>query len=230
MPQKNVWEKEYARPQFLSRENEPQKDVVRFVNWLKKKERFFIDHGGAYVADLGCGTGRNAYYFAAMGNRVFGIDISQKAIDSAQSFLQGTKYNVRYIQGDLGKKLDIPDGQCDIALDVTSSNSLTEAERAVQICQMHRVLKVNGYAFIKVLCKDSDTNAHHLLKHYPGKEKDTYVLPGVGLTERVFSRTDFLHTYEPYFTVCELQKKTSYMRMNDRVYKRNFWIAYMKKK
>jgi SAM-dependent methyltransferase len=230
MAQKNVWEKEYTRPQFLSRENEPQKDVVRFVRWLKKTERFFIDQGGAYVADLGCGTGRNAYYFGSMGNRVFGIDISQKAIDIAQGFLVGTKYEVKYTQGDIGKKIDIPDGQCDIALDVTSSNSLTEAERAVQICQMCRVLKTNRYAFVKVLCKDSDANAQQLLREHAGTEKDTYVLPGVGLTERVFSRTDFLHTYEPYFTVCELQKKTSYMRMNDRVYKRNFWIAYLKKK
>jgi cell division septal protein FtsQ len=32
---------------------------------------------------------------------------------------------------------------------------------------------------------------------------------------------------EKYFKIITLEKKTSYTRMNNRVYKRNFWVVYM---
>ena len=54
-------------------------------------------------------------------------------------------------------------------------------------------------------------------------------MPELGVTERVWTKDDFVSTYEKYFTVLNLEKKTSYSRMNNRSYKRNFWICYMKK-
>jgi ubiquinone/menaquinone biosynthesis C-methylase UbiE len=112
---------------------------------------------------------------------------------------------------------------------VTSSNSLSEAERDIYLIETHRVLKPGGYFFVKALCKDGDGNAKTLLRKFPGREKDTYVMPDMGVVERIWSKEDFVATYEKYFTILHLEKKTSYSRMNDRSYKRNFWIAYLKK-
>ncbi len=93
------------------------------------------------------------------------------------------------------------------------------------LSEIKRVLKPNGYFFLRALCKDGDKNAQTLLKTNPGKDKDTYIMPGLGLTERVFSRDDLMKTYsflgEPLYT----DKETHYTKYNGRSYKRNFWVG-----
>jgi hypothetical protein len=76
---------------------------------------------------------------------------------------------------------------------------------------------------------EGDSNAKFLIKNYPGKEKDTYTMPGLGVTERVWTREDFVKTYEKNFKIVSMEKKTNYPRMNERVYKRNYFICYLKK-
>ena len=67
------------------------------------------------------------------------------------------------------------------------------------------------------------------MKNSPGKEYDTYIIKEIGLTERVFSREDFVKMYGKYFKILNLEKKTSYTTFNNRVYKRDYLLAYMKK-
>ena len=136
---------------------------------------------------------------------------------------------IEYKKQSIGEKFPCEDGSIGIALDVTSSNSLTEAEREVYLSETHRVLKTGGYFFVKALCKNGDDNAKYLLKNFPGEEKDTYIMPELGVIERVWTKEDFTTTYSKYFTILHLEKKTSYSRMNNRSYKRNFWIAYLQK-
>ncbi len=73
-------------------------------------------------------------------------------------------------------------------------------------------------------------NVKNLLKDSPGKEYDTYFIKEIGLSERVFSRDDFLKFYGVYFNVLNLEKKTSYTTFNNRIYKRDYWLAYLQKK
>ena len=87
---------------------------------------------------------------------------------------------------------------------------------------------------MRTLCKDGDKNAAALVESNPGREKDTYILPGVGLTERVFSREDFIAEYvnsasSATFELFHLEKETHYTKFNGRSYKRNFWVAYLQK-
>lgn len=51
----------------------------------------------------------------------------------------------------------------------------------------------------------------------------------MNLTERVFSREDFIALYSPYFEIQQLIKKTNYAQFKGQSYKRNYWLAYMKK-
>lgn len=230
MTQERVWDKEYRQSKFLTKENKPQADVVRFVKWLKKR-KIATWKLSFQVLDLGSGTGRNSFYFAGLGAKVIGYEISQTAINIAKNnMLSGSIYDISYIKQSIGEKFDLEDESMDIVLDVTSSNSLNEKQREIFLTEVKRVLKNGGYFFTKALCKDGDSNSKSLLAKFPGKEKDTYVMPDTGIIERVWSREDFVATYDKYFQILSLEKKTSYTRMNNRSYKRNFWICYLCKK
>lgn len=226
MAQEQVWDREYRKSKLLTKENKPQSDVVKFVKWLKK-EKFEVSNSS--ILDLGSGAGRNSFYFAEMGANVVGLEISKTAVDISKENAKNADLDIKYEKQSIGQKFSCEDYSVDVILDVTSSNSLTEAEREVYLNESNRVLKSGGYFFVKALCKDGDENAKFLIKNHGGKEKDTYIMPELGVTERVWSKEDFVQTYEKYFKILHLEKKTSYSRMNNRSYKRNFWICYMTK-
>jgi SAM-dependent methyltransferase len=225
--QGNTWEREYKNPLFVTKNDGPQADTQRFLKFLKKDEKFSMEDKN--VLDLGCGTGRNANYLAERGNKIIGIEISKEAINIAKTRARDLGVLVDYRLGDIGESYDIESSSIDVILDVTSSNSLYEAGREIYLKETSRVLKNSGYFFVRALCKDGNKNVKNLLKASPGKEYDTYIIKEIGLTERVFSRDDFIKTYGKYFKILNLEKKTSYTTFNNRIYKRDYWLAYMTK-
>lgn len=226
MPQEDIWDREYRKSKLLTKENKPQTDVVRFVKYLKK-QKFEIE--GSKVLDLGSGAGRNSFYFAELGAKAIGLEISKTAIEISEHNATEAGLIIKYIKQSIGDVFPVEDKSIDILLDVTSSNSLAESEREKYLSEANRVLKSGGYFFVKALCLEGDENAKFLIKNHPGKEKDTYTMPGLGVTERVWTREDFMNTYEKYFKIVNIEKKTSYPRMNGRVYKRNYFICYLQK-
>lgn len=227
MNQGIAWEKEYRNPKLVTKKDGPQADTLRFLKFLKKEEKYNVV--GRKILDLGCGTGRNANYFAEEGNSVIGIEISKTAFALARERAKAENLPVDYRLGDIGMPYDIPDNSIDIVLDVTSSNSLDEKGRAVYLREVHRTLKDGGYFFVRALAKDGNKNVKELLKQNPGPEYDTYILKESGLTERVFSREDFVKMYSEYFKIISLTKKESYTTYNGRIYKRHYFLAYMRK-
>ncbi len=227
--QEKAWEKEYTNSKLITGDAKPQAAVMRFLRWLKKERG--VELTGKKVLDLGSGTGRNSNYIAALRNDVLGIEISPTAISIARERASrlGVGHPSGYIRQSIGVAYPFTDSSFDLVLDVTSSNSLDEKERRTYLDETRRILKPEGYFFVRALCKDGDENAKYLLKNNPGAEKDTYVMPETGIAERVFSREDFIAAYAPLFEILELEKETHYTRMNGRVYKRNFWIAYLRK-
>lgn len=225
--QGNIWEREYRNPKLVTKDDKPQADILRFLKFLKKEEKYMVRD--RVVLDLGCGTGRNSNYFAKEGNSVIGIEISKTALSLAKERAKELGLVIDYRLGDIGEKYDIDDKSIDVVLDVTSSNSLDEKGREIYLAETNRALKNGGYFFVRALCKDGDQNAKILLKESPGKEYNTYTIKDIGLTERVFSREDFMSTYGKYFKILKLEKTTHYSTFNNRVYKRNYWLAYLKK-
>jgi SAM-dependent methyltransferase len=226
--QGHVWDKEYRNPLLVTKNDGPQKDTLRFLKFLKKEEKFLVE--GKSILDLGCGTGRNANYLASLDNTVTGIEISKTALDLAKKRALEEGVRVEYQLGDIGEAYKIHDDSIDVVLDVTSSNSLNEEGRKTCIQEVNRVLKKGGYFFVRALCKDGNKNVKNLLKQSPGKEYDTYIIKEIGLTERVFSREDFSSMYGAFFTILQLEKKTSYTTFNNRIYKRDYWLAHLKSK
>jgi len=160
---------------------------------------------------------------------VIGIEISKTALNIAKERASVLGVNIDYRIGDIGEDYEIKDGSIDVILDVTSSNSLNEKGREIYLNEMNRVLRKGGYIFVRALCKDGNKNVKNLLKQSPGREYDTYTIKEIGLTERVFSREDFMKTYGKYFKILNLEKKTSYTTFNNRIYKRDYFLAYMTK-
>lgn len=227
MPQTNVWEKEYRNPQLLTRKAEPQTDLKDFLRFLRKHEGVALE--GLHALDLGSGTGRNTNYIAKLGNTTVGLEISPTAVSLARERAAELGVSAEYHLASFGAAYPLADASFDVAIDVTSSNSLDEGERAVYLKETRRVLKDGGYFFVKALCKDGDKNAKNLLKLHPGAEPDTYRNPDLGLTERVFTRQDFVDLYGKSFKIIRLQSKANYTRFNGQPYKRHFWLAYLQK-
>jgi SAM-dependent methyltransferase len=225
--QGSAWDREYRNPKLVTGKDSPQADTLRFLKFLKKEQKFKIEN--KKILDLGCGTGRNANYLAEQGNNVIGIEISKTALNVARNRADELGVKVDYRLGDIGEKYDIEDLSIDLVLDVTSSNSLDEKGRKIYLDEVKRVLKPGGYFFVRALCKDGNKNVKNLLKDSPGKEYDTYVIKDIGLTERVFSKEDFLAMYGRFFKILKLEKKTSYTTFNDRIYKRDYFLAYLQK-
>lgn len=229
MAQQKVWEKEYHRPQLVTKQEKPQNFLVQYIKYLKKAKQQTTND--LKVLDLGCGTGRNSNYLAMKGNEVIGIDLAQNAINLAKQRAEKLRLdNVKYLQQSIGTTLPFPDHTFDLILDITSSNSLNQKEREVYLKESHRVLKPGGLMIIRALCKDGDRNAQKLLKLSPGKEPDTYYLKELRLTERVFSEQDFRAIYEPYYIIDKLDKDIGYPKLNGQVYIRKYWQAILEKK
>jgi SAM-dependent methyltransferase len=222
-----VWECEYQNPQLVTKGEKPQKDTLRFLRFLKKEEK--VELCGLRVLDLGCGAGRNSNYLAGLGNNVSGFEISRTALSLAKSRAKDAGVEVDYLLQNMGERYPFEKETFDILLDVTSSNSLNEKERVGYLSETFRVLKNNGYFFVRALRKDGDKNAKELLKKFPGVEVDTYINKDMGLIERVWGEEDFKNTYSKYFQIIHLEKKTSYTRFKNQSYKRNLWLAYLKK-
>jgi SAM-dependent methyltransferase len=227
MSQKNAWENEYRNPLFITKGSKPQADTLRFLKFYKKEtgKKMY----GLSILDLGSGTGRNSHYLASLGNELFGLEISPTAIQIAKRYSTQNNNSAQFIEQSIGERYNFPDCHFDIILDITSSNALTEKERSIYLQESFRVLKPGGYLFVRALAKDGDKNAKKLIASFPGKEKDTYVLPKSNLMERVFSREDFLSTYTKFFQLIQIGKKSGYTNFDNQPYKRNYWLAYFRK-
>jgi SAM-dependent methyltransferase len=227
MPQKKTWEQEYQKPQLVQMGEEPRNDLRRYLKFLKKIEgmRSLL----FAVLDLGSGTGKHANYLAELGHEVTGLEISPTAVQIAKTRAKEKGVQVDYQLANIGEAYPFADGSFDLVIDIMSSNSLNEPERAIYLREVARVLKPGGHFFVRALCKEGDVNAKQLLKRSPGKEYDTYRIKEMNLVERVFSEEDFRRTYSKYFEIQSLTKKTNYAQFNGRPYKRNYWLAYLKK-
>lgn len=206
---------------------------MRFVRWLKKEWKRNggrLDLEGMRVLDLGSGTGRNAFYFAQEGAEVIGFEFSATALAIAKKFAQERGLSIDYRLQSIGESYPVPTASVDIALDVTSSNSLTDIERQVYLRELSRVLAPGGYVFVRALSFEADAHAKELIRRFPGPDPDTYVHPDIGIVEKAFSRASFQATYSLLFDIRELKRTEHYATVAGRTYKRSYWVAYMQRR
>lgn len=228
MAQKKVWDKEYSNNKLITMSDKPQNDFLNFLKYLKKEQKISVRN--LKILDLGCGVGKNSNYLAKLDNYVSAIDISSVAIKEAQKRAEKLNLRINYIISSIGSKYPFSDESFDLVIDVISSNSLNEEERNIYLAETKRVLKPGGHFFVRTLKKEGDKNAKNLLKDSPGKEKNTYIMKGLGLIERVFEEKEIIEMYSKYFKILKLQKKSAYTKYENQSYKRNYWLIYMTSK
>lgn len=224
-----IWDDEYRDPQLVSRDTEPQREIVRFLEWVTK------NYGPDFlyqktVVDLGCGIGRNGAFCAEKYNMTcYGYDIASEAINLAQKIF-GHIPRVHFRVQSIGEPIDLPDASVHVIIDMMSSHLLSPDERNTYLAEMNRILAPDGIIFVRTFTRDGDRNAQNLLKMFPGEFYDTYVHPDLGITERVFREEDFHELYGLYFDIDFLQKNTGYQRRGNQSYKRRYLVAYLKKR
>lgn len=104
------------------------------------------------ILDIGCGAGTLCLYFAKKGNDVVGIDISQKAVESAQESskflgLKKIKFKKMNFPSELPKK------QFDFIIFSEVIEHLKNDELALR--KIHLLLKKNGIVFISTPSKNA---------------------------------------------------------------------------
>jgi len=229
-PIQKAWDKEYAKKTFMTGERPPS-SLVNFIKWLKKKKdlrgkELALD--GIYAVDIGSGEGKNAVYLAERGANVLAVDISPVAIDNAKR--QSVNPNISFKASEMIDALEALNNESvDIVLDIMSSHFLSHDKRRVYLENLHRILKPGAYFFIRTMLLDGDKNAKELIKKYPGKEEGTYVLPNLGLQEKVFRLDEFKNLFSKYFKIVKIDHEEHYSKFNGRAYKRKYITAILQK-
>lgn len=166
-----------------------------FVNYflnsrMEKVENLLkgINLTGKEVLDVGCGGGQYMEYFLHKNAKITGIDYSEKMIEMARVYLEGSKKDNKKFKVSLIKANaeDLPfrNNKFDLVVSIGLLEYLSKPEKA--LLEIHRVLKKGGYALLSFSKKDSP---FFLLRVFPGSilRKTLLRLPELNT---VFSFTD----------------------------------------
>src|SRR3990167_9218429 len=143
-PIAELWKKEYQQTGIPSSYRTEPSGVITnfFMPYLEKKSR---DKGPGQVADMGCGLGRNSFFFAERGFNVSAIDIVPDNIEAIQRYAREHKLKVVAICGDITERLPFEDNSLDIIIDIFCYKHQTDdRKREFYRKELSRTLKDNG--------------------------------------------------------------------------------------
>jgi len=134
---------EYAKGKALFHGREPDEFVVWAAKYLKEK-----GVNRAVILDAGCGEGRNCVYLAKQGFVMHGVDIALPPIEKGRKWikLEGLAKAVDLRVGDV-TNLPYKDSFFDAVIDIFTIEFIPKRKQYIE--EVARVLKPNGYFFIK---------------------------------------------------------------------------------
>ncbi len=97
---------------------------------------------GKKILDLGCGAGQNAIAIARLGARVTAIDFSEDQIRQAGDMAIRRKAQIRFIAGDIARRLPLPRGSFDLIISACAIAFVRDIEQVFR--ESIRVLKPGG--------------------------------------------------------------------------------------
>lgn len=147
MAEQNLWDKEYQEHHIASSFKGTLSRSVTFLKDFLEKQGKQLS--GLRILDCGCGNGRNAIPLAEMGNNVYGMDISGKALRDAREKTQNQKELGRravFMLESMAETFEWRDNCFDVVADITSFDILlTQQEISTHRREVYRVLKPSGY-------------------------------------------------------------------------------------
>ena len=222
---KEFWNKEYKTGEHLALSDEQASDLEKFVRWLDRRSKGKPPEREGFVADFGCGNGRNIIYMAReLGMKGIGYDISSEAIAQAAKAAAGLplQFEVRSITG---KFPDIKDESVDVVLDMMTSHVLRAAERDEFFGELARIMKPGAWLFLKTFLADEDLHVRRLLRDNPADEEWSYMHPALGVFEHVWTEERLREFLAPNFVIHKIEKSHKHM-IRGKAWKRRYIVMY----
>ena len=142
-----AWDWEMVNGNNEEKWKSPSQEIYYLINRWKKQD---IEN----VLDLGCGIGRHSILLAQEGFTTYGLDLSENAINRAQTWSNNSRLNIDFRVADM---LNLPYN--DEFLDAIFAYYLishTDTKGVIQILkEIRRVLKSQGEVYLTLGSKDS---------------------------------------------------------------------------
>ena len=227
---KDFWNKQYKKPTHLTLSSEPSEDLVKFSKWLVREYGKKYLNVTALAADLGCGNGRNLIYLSEnFGVHGVGYDTSHEAIMQARAKTAALELPLVFEERSITKPIPLEDSSVTIVLDMMSSHILRQVEREYLRAEILRVLRPEGWLFLKTFLLDEDQHAKRLLTESPGPEEGMYIHPEIGIPEYVWTEELLREFYESSFFMHKLEKSHKHMHKSGAAWKRRTISLYLQK-
>jgi SAM-dependent methyltransferase len=226
-PHQAAWDDVYARQ--LNTMWWPNEDIVRFTARLVRRrltwDRYEEKRPAQDVLDLGCGNGRHVVYFASLGFRTSGIDISPQAIEWGREWCRREGREVDLRVGDVTR---LP--HSDEAFDVVVSHGvldhmpMEDARLAAE--QVRRVLRPSGLFYCDL--RSAEDSGYGRGR---GVAPNTFVLEEgfeAGLVQHFFTRDEVDALFQGLFRPVYLE--TTEQRYGENLGERwARWVAAMER-
>lgn len=202
------WNEEYREAGHFALSEKQSEDLEKFTRWLIREYGNSVLNVMATVLDLGTGNGRNLCWLSeTFGVRGVGYDISTEAIKQARARAAVGNLPLTFEARSIGGMFEkIPDESQTVVLDMMTSHFLKEAERAVLIQEIYRVLKPGGFLFYKTFLLDEDRHAKRLILENPAGETNTYIHPEIGVAEHVSTEDEIEALYGEKFEIKKIER------------------------
>lgn len=201
------WDDEYREGGYLALSMNQSEDLEQFTRWLIRERGRALLNVTTSVLDLGCGNGRNLIWLSeTFGMRGVGYDISHEGIVQAKRHSETKHLPLSYETRSIAGPITVPPASQSLVLDMMTSHFLNEADRALLVQEIFRVLKPGGFLFYKTFLLDEDQHAARMLRENPGAEAHTYIHPEIGVPEHVSTEAEIEELYGKYFTVHKIHK------------------------
>jgi ubiquinone/menaquinone biosynthesis C-methylase UbiE len=189
------WEKDiYAKGQQLNHwpYNEVVSDVIRLTKGKDKKK--------LKILEIGCGTCNNLWFAAELGLQVYGLDISETAIQYGKSRLEHlgfTKCDLRV--GDI-TDLDWEDNYFDIVLDRGALTQNNYERISKSLAEVRRILRKDDGIMLSYTLFGLNTTAIKFAKEVSKNTYDYFTeskFKNVGLTS-FFGKNDIEQLFSEF--------------------------------
>lgn len=173
------------------------------------------------VLDAACGTGYGSNIIASVAKKVYGLDISQDAINYANTNY-GMRQNLEYIQGDI-TKLPFDDGMMDVVVSYETIEHVDGDMQRKFLREIKRVLKPDGILIMSTPNKEiytvqsgNQATEWHVKEFYE-EEYDEFLkeeFSNIRYYQQYISKASYLldgREDEALISNCDLEKKGKFI-------------------
>jgi ubiquinone/menaquinone biosynthesis C-methylase UbiE len=218
------WLNEYESQKGIpsSHKTKPSSVCIQFIEFLQKQG---LNSGK--LLDLGCGKGRNSFYFARRGYEVTGIDFVPKIVHEANKYSLSKGINSNFICQSLCEKLPFPNNYFDLSIDIYSYRFLTSHyERTQYRKELGRVLKKKSFHFLSLAAKDDGFYAPLLKQSQTNIVTDHFTQ----IRSIMLSKKDVEQEFSKQFSITTFFNKNQSGYMHGKLLPRNSLNFIMQKR